>query len=192
MTGGPSAACVTALRRQKGVDFFLQAAPRILEAVPEARLAVVGQGPEAEVLHELARRLGLEERVGFFGFRPPAARQLRELDLFVRPSQSEAFPISILEALACGVPQVATDVGGTREAVEDGVTGALCPSEDPVALADAVIDLLRSPERRESMSAASRARHAELYTVDRMVAATATLYRRVLAGKPEASDSLPL
>ena len=119
---------MTALRRQKGVDVFLRAAPRILDAVPGARLAVVGQGPEGQALREQARELGLAERVGFFDFRGPAARQLRELDVFVLASRWEAFPISVLEAMACGMPQVATDVGGTGEAVAGRRDrGAVCP-----------------------------------------------------------------
>jgi len=177
MSGGPGAACLTALRRQKGVDVFLRAAPRILEAVPEARLAVVGQGPERAALEALAADLGLDGRVRFFGFRPPAARQLAELDVFVLASRWEAFPISVLEALACGVPQVATDVGGTGEAVLDGVTGTLCRADDPDGLAAAVTALLQAPSRRAAMAQASRARHTEHFGVDRMVAATAALYR---------------
>lgn len=174
---GPVAGCLTVLRRQKGVDVFLRAAPKILDAVPDARLAVVGQGPEGDALRALAAELALDERVRFFDFQPPAARQLGEMDVFVLASRWEAFPISVLEAMACGVPQVATDVGGTREAVQGGVTGALCPSDDPGALAAATIELLRAPDRRADMAEASRARHAERFGVERMVAATAALYR---------------
>jgi glycosyltransferase involved in cell wall biosynthesis len=106
---------------------------------------------------------------------------LLALDVYVLPSGWEAFPIGLLEAQACGVPQVATDVGGNREAVV-AETGVLVPPADPDALADALIGLLRDPERRAAMARASRARHAELFTVDRMVARTAAVYDSVLGG----------
>lgn len=174
---GPTAGCVAALRHQKGVDVLLRAAPRILAGRPDTRLAVIGNGPERGALDALHAELGLGERVRFFDFRAPAARQLAELDVFVLPSRWEAFPIAILEAMACGVPQVATDVGGTAEAVQDGVTGRLCPPDDPEALAAAVGALLDEPGTRAAMATASRARHDERFGVDRMVAATTALYR---------------
>lgn len=174
---GPAAGCLTALRRQKGVDVFLRAAPLILDAVPDARLAVVGRGPERDALGVLAGELGLDGRVRFFDFHPPPARQLGALDVFVLASRWEAFPISVLEAMACGVPQVASDVGGTAEAVRDGVTGVLCAPENPEDLAKATIGLLLAPERRAAMGEAARALHAERFGVEQMVAATAALYR---------------
>ncbi len=125
----------------------------------------------------LAGRMGLDDRVRFFDFHGPAARQLRELDVFVLPSRWEAFPIAVLEAMACGVPQVATDVGGTAEAVRPGLTGSLCPPDDPDALAEAIGGLLADPGARAEMGAASRSRHRELFDVERMVAATTGLYR---------------
>jgi glycosyltransferase involved in cell wall biosynthesis len=84
--------------------------------------------------------------------------------------------------MACGVPQVASAVGGTPEAVVDGETGRLFAPGDPEALAEAVVELLRDPERRASMADAGRERHARLFTVERMVEATAAVYERALAG----------
>jgi glycosyltransferase involved in cell wall biosynthesis len=121
-------------------------------------------------------------RLRFFGFEPPASRQLSALEIFVLPSSWEAFPISILEAMACGVPQVVTDVGGSGEAVSDGETGLVCPPEDPAALADRVVELLRDPARRARMATASRARHRERFMLDRMVDETAAVYGRVADG----------
>jgi glycosyltransferase involved in cell wall biosynthesis len=172
--GRPVVGAVTVLRRQKRVDVLLAAAPAILAAVPEATVAVIGEGPELQAL-----RAAADPRVVFRPFRGPAARHLRALDVYVLPSAWEALPIGVLEALACGVPQVATDVGGTREAVT-AETGVLVAPGDPGALADAAIALLRDPARRARMAAASRARHAERFTVERMVAETAAVYDAVL------------
>lgn len=178
---GLVAGCVSVLRPQKGVDVFVQAAADVLERRPDASLVVVGDGDRRAELEALAATLGVADRMRFTAFAPPSARALRSLDVFVLPSRWEAFPISVLEALACGVPQVATDVGGTAEAVVEGETGLLVPPEDPRALADAIVALLDAPERRASMAAASRARHAEHFTVDAMAAATAGVYREALA-----------
>src|SRR4051794_25970363 len=175
-SGPPVVGTVSALRRGKGVDVFLDAAHAILAAVPEAQLVIAGDGPqEAELkAHPSAGRVRWEP------YRPPASNHLRELDVYVLASSWEAFPIGPLEALACGVPQVVTAVGGTREAVVPE-TGLLIAPRDPDALAAAVIELLRDPARRAAMSAASRVRHAERFTVDRMVAGTAAVYDAVVS-----------
>jgi glycosyltransferase involved in cell wall biosynthesis len=180
--GGPTAGAVCVLRHQKGLDVLLDAAPALLRRVPDARLAICGDGPERAALEARHRALGLGERVRFFAFTPPAARQLAALDVFVLPSRWEAFPLAVLEALACGVPQVATDVGGTSEALLDGVTGRLVTPGQAAPLAAAVAELLEAPGRRAAMAEASRRRHAERFTAAAMVQGTAELYRRALAG----------
>jgi glycosyltransferase involved in cell wall biosynthesis len=180
--GAPLVACLSVLRRQKAVDTFISAAPAVLEAMPEARLAVIGDGQLRGELESQAAALGLDGRFRFFDFLPPVWRQLRQLDLLVLPSAWEAFPISVLEAMACGVPQVATRVGGTPEAVADGETGLLVPARDPHALARAIVELLRDPERRAQMAKDGRRRHAELFTVERMVRDTAAVYEAALGG----------
>jgi glycosyltransferase involved in cell wall biosynthesis len=172
---------VTVLRRQKRLDVLVAAAPRILDA--GASVVVAGDGPEGARLKAAA-----DPRVVFVPFQPPSARHLRALDVYVLPSDWEAFPIGLLEAQACGVPQVATDVGGTREALTPD-TGVLVPPGDPEALADAVIALLRDPGRRREMAAASRTRHAERFTVERMVAETAAVYDEVLGSGASARSA---
>jgi glycosyltransferase involved in cell wall biosynthesis len=180
--GGTVAATVSVLREQKRVDVFLDAAPRVLERLPAARLAVVGNGPLRARLEARAGALGLveHERFAFLPFAPPMAGWLAGLDCLVLSSDFEAFPVALLEALACGVPQVATDAGGTREAVAPG-TGVLVPPGDPRALADAIVDVLADPGRRAAMAAASVRRHAERFGVERMVQETARVYATVLA-----------
>ena len=148
--GRPVAATVSVLREQKRVDVFLSAAPLVLDKLPDARLAVIGNGP---LLGEL--RAQADPRVAFIPFAPPMEGWLSGLDCFVLSSDYEAFPVAIVEALACGTPQVATDVGGTREAVTAD-TGVLVPPGDPVALAEAIVEVANLGGR----DAASRARHA--------------------------------
>jgi glycosyltransferase involved in cell wall biosynthesis len=180
----PVVGTVSTLRPAKRLDVLLDAAPRILAAVPEATLRIVGEGPEEPALR--AHPAAADPRVAFAPWTPPAAPHLRGLDVYVLCSGWEAFPIGVLEAQACGVPQVAADVGGVREAVVEA-TGLVVPPRDPAALAEAVIALLRDPERRAAMAAASRARHRERFTAERMVAGTAAVYDRVLStprGRP--------
>lgn len=178
---GPLAVAIVSLRPQKTVDVLVDAVPRVLAAMPRARVAIVGNGPLREELAARAARLGLgaDPRFRMIPFTRPAARYLRAADLYVLPSGWEAFPIGALEALACGVPQVVTDVGGTREAVVEE-TGLLVPPYDPGALAAAMVRLLEDPSRREDMARASRARHAELFGLDRMVGATVEVYAAAL------------
>jgi glycosyltransferase involved in cell wall biosynthesis len=178
---GPLAGCVTVLRPGKGVETFLAAAPRVLEQVPSARLAVIGNGTLSARLQSDAKALGLDGRLRFFPYAPPSARQLRSLDVFVLPSPWEAFPIASLEALACGVPQVATNVGGIPEAVREGTTGLLCPPGDPDRLAQCVVRLLSDSDLRARMSRASRERHRRRFTVERMLDETAAVFDRVAA-----------
>jgi glycosyltransferase involved in cell wall biosynthesis len=180
---GPLAGAVSVLRTQKRLDLLLEATPAVLERVPDARVAIVGDGPLRDQLHDRARRLGLDraERFAFLPFQPPAARYLKALDVYVLPSAWEALPIGALEALACGVPQIATDVEGTAEAVEHNSTGLLLPP-DASGLADSMVALLGDERRRRAMSEASRARQRERFGVDRMVAETARVYEGALAG----------
>lgn len=183
---------VTVLRRQKRIDVLLDAVPELLARVPAARVAIIGDGPERPALLAHAARLGLDRdpRLVFLPFTPPAGHHLCALDVFVLSSDWEAFSIGLLEAQAYGVPQVATDVGGTREAVVPE-TGLLVPPRDPRQLASALAELLLDPGRRARLGAASRARQAELFSVERMVRATAAVYDRVLVPRRRAAGAPP-
>jgi len=178
---GPLAGAVAALREQKHLDLLIDAAPLILARVPDAGVAIVGNGPMRAELEAQATRAGLDgdERFALVPFTAPAARALNALDVYVLPSAWEAFPIGVLEALACGVPQVVSDVGGTREAVTPA-TGAVVAANDPRALADAIVAFLSDPRRRAAAAQASRERHATRFGVARMVAETAAVYTAVL------------
>jgi glycosyltransferase involved in cell wall biosynthesis len=179
-SGGPVVGAVTVLRPAKGLDVLVRAAPMVLSEVPDARIVIVGNGPERTRLEALARRLGLaaDPRFALLPFVPPTADHLLGLDVFVLPSRAEAFPIGLLEAMAGGIPVVASAVGGVPEAVSPR-TGRLVPPGDPTALAAAVVAFLRNPELRTSLGTAAREAHRSRFTVERMVAETAAVYDHV-------------
>lgn len=177
---GPAARVVGAiavLRRQKRLDLLIDAAPAILAADANAHIVIVGSGPEEGSLraHAAARGLDREPRFHLLPFHDSSWPFLAALEVFVLPSQWEAFPIGLLEALACGVPQVATDVGGNAEAVAEGVTGRVVGVDGP-AIGAAVAELLGDREALARMGEASRRRRDELFTIDRMVAEVAAVY----------------
>ncbi len=179
---GPIVAAVAVLRRQKRLDLLIEAAPKILAASPQARIAIIGSGPEREQLESLARKLGLdrEERFRLIPFTASSWEYLAGIDVYVLPSAWEAFPIGVLEALAAGVPQVATDVGGTGEALADGRTGLLVAPRDVDALAAAVLKIVADEEGRKRMSAESKRRHEECFLTETMVNSTQRLYKSLL------------
>jgi glycosyltransferase involved in cell wall biosynthesis len=167
---------VANLRAEKGHDTLLTAVPRILERHPGASVTLVGEGPRREPLEVLARALGVDGRVRFVGERRDVAPVLRDHDLFVLPSRSEAFPNALIEAMATALPVVATRVGGIPEVVRDGVNGRLVAPDDPDALADAVCALMGDPAAAAALGRAARRDVERHYTIDRMVERFEQLY----------------
>jgi L-malate glycosyltransferase len=167
---------VANLRAEKGHDVLLAAAPRILAQHPDATFTFAGEGSRRDALETLTRALGLADRVHFLGECRDVAPVLAEADLFVLPSQSEAFPNAVIEAMAAGLPVVATDVGGIPEVVRSDETGVLVPPGDAEALADAVISLMDRPAHAAALGRAARSTVERYYTFDRMVGAFEHLY----------------
>jgi glycosyltransferase involved in cell wall biosynthesis len=132
-------------------------------------VVIVGSGQlEGEVRAAIAAH-GVGDRVVQLPFNPPVERFLHGFDLLVLPSRWESLPLAILEAMACGLPTIATDVGGIAEAVEDGVTGRLVPPEDTAALAAAISALAHDPEGLRAMGERARERWSERFSLARMV-----------------------
>ncbi|HEV8662420.1 MAG TPA: glycosyltransferase [Candidatus Methylomirabilis sp.] len=170
--------------REKGLDLLIAAAAR-LPALRSgsAILVVIGGGPGEEAAQARVADLGLDGAVRFTGPREEATTLLPSFDIFVLPSRTEGLSNALLEAMACGLPAVATAVGGTPEAVLHGETGLLVPREDPRALAAALQVLLDDPPRASAMGAAGRRRVEDRFRVERMVEATQELYAELLAGE---------
>ena len=174
---------VSRLDEAKGIRYFLQAVPEVLIRNSEVSFLIVGDGSQRRELERLARDLGIESRVIFAGYRPDVVKMLAIMDVFVLPSLYERFPNAVLEAMAIAKPVVATRVGGTPEAVEDGVTGLLVPPRDPKALAEAIIALLQDRERAEAMGRAGRERVERYFSAERMVQETEALYEELIREK---------
>jgi N-acetyl-alpha-D-glucosaminyl L-malate synthase BshA len=156
-----------------------------------ARLVMVGDGPEVSLSRELAYELGVGDRARFLGETPDVARVLACADLFLLPSSQESFGLAALEAMACGVPVIATRVGGLPEVVSDGETGFLFGPGDVDGMADSAVKLLGSEQDMRRMGDAARARAIERFTPGEIVPRYEEFYKRVLALTRESTPSSP-
>jgi glycosyltransferase involved in cell wall biosynthesis len=148
--------------------------------VPEAHLAVLGDGELRSSLESLARALHIADRVHFMGWWLDVATALADVDVVALSSRNEGTPVALIEALAAGRPVVATNVGGVRHVVQDGETGWLCPAGDAVALGQLLTRALNNPATAYNMAHEGRRRVAEHFGADRMVADHLALYRELL------------
>ncbi len=168
---------------EKDQATLLRAFARVAEASPRAFLLLVGDGPLMEAAQRLSQELRIAGRVRFAGRRQDVPEILGALDAFALSSVTEGTSISLLEAMAAGVPVVATAVGGNPALIADGVTGLLCPSRDPEGLAGRIVEVLRDPSRARAMAAAARAKVRAAYSLERTAAAYADLYQELLDRK---------
>lgn len=171
------------VRRVKGHDVLLKAAALVAQKYPDARFSIGGGILEPEFyreLQELVRAFGLESRFTLEGSVSDLQSYLADATLFVLPSRSEGFSNAIVEAMAAGLPVIATNVGGNAEAVGDGVTGRIVPPEDAEALASAICQMLDRPEHARAMGEAGRKRVQERFTTEAMMRQLVATYQRVL------------
>lgn len=171
------------VRPSKGYDVLLEAFARLHAAEPCSRLVVAGQarGPLFDELVALRGRLGLDDACHFIGFREDVADVLHSLDVFVLSSNDEGFSLATVQAMAAGVPVVATRCGGPEQIVGDSGGGLLVPTRDPDALAAAVLKVLREPALAADLRARAMGRAADGFSIDRMLDRYSELYRRCLA-----------
>ncbi len=172
---------------KKGLAVFLRAAGQLarelqrVEEVPKVRFVLVGEGPARPGLEALAREQGIEHFTTFLGERRDVTDLMEAFDLFVQPSLWEGFGVTLLEAMAAGLPVVASRVGGIPEIVSDGETGCLVAPGDADGLAAECFRLLRDPGLAARMGRAGRARLEENFDIERLVEETAALYRDLLS-----------
>jgi glycosyltransferase involved in cell wall biosynthesis len=171
---------VCRLMAQKGVTHGIAAFAMIASSFPSAMLFVAGDGPDRPKLEREVRARGLGERVRFLGWRADSGRILSALDLLMAPSLSEGFGLAALEAMARGVPVLATRAGAIPEVVVDGETGLLVPPADVEALSAGLTRLLSDPMLRARLGAAGVERARQQFSLARMVDATLELYEKPL------------
>jgi len=178
--GAPLVAVVANLWPVKGHRAFLEAAALARAQVLGLQFALVGDGPERPFLVERAKDLGIADCVHFLGTRYDVPAILARADFACLPSQAEGLSNALMEAMAAGLPAVATAVGGNAELVAHQETGLVVPAGDPRGLADALIALSLNPERRRAMGKKARTRAERELSLGRMQQGYAELYRNVL------------
>jgi glycosyltransferase involved in cell wall biosynthesis len=167
---------------EKRLDLLIEAFAVLAKSRPELRLVIAGTGSLAAELEADGRRRGVADHCRFLGHRADAEDVLRGYDVFVQSSDTEGSPYSLLEAIASGVPVVATAVGGTPALVRDGVEGLLVPPGDASALARAMDEALSSPEAAERRANAAQARVAAERSLTAREEHLAARYRDILDG----------
>lgn len=173
---GPLIGAVGRLEPQKGFDVLIRALP----AVDAATLVLIGDGTERQRLVELARRVGVADRVELVGWSDDPRPYLSRFDVVAVPSRYEGFPLAVLEALLARRAVVATDVGSVPEAIRDGETGLIVPVDEPAALAAAVRRLLIDEDLRRRLGEQGRRLVLSQFTATHMTRAFESLYRELL------------
>jgi glycosyltransferase involved in cell wall biosynthesis len=179
----PRAVFIGRLAREKGLDTLVDAWPKVLEAFPRARLTLAGEGPERPALEAQVARLGLGEAVALPGPTDDPTQALRGADLFVLPSREEGMSVALLEAMALGVPMVASSIPGNRRLVQEFKHGRLVAPDDPEALARVVIDQWSNFDRAFHMTRAARKRVQDEFSIRAIALKHLELFQSLVQAK---------
>jgi L-malate glycosyltransferase len=174
---------VAALVPHKGQRHLIEAFAEVVRVVPDARLVILGQGELHDSLTKQVRDLGLDKHVLLPGFRTDVLSLMKTTDVFVMSSVMEGLGTSLLDAMACARPIVATDTGGIPEVVVHEETGLLVPPRDPDQMADALVTLLKDDTRARQYGAAGYERVHHRFSVEHMVNETVAVYKDLLTGR---------
>jgi glycosyltransferase involved in cell wall biosynthesis len=167
----------------KGPDIAIESFEMVRERAPGATMTMVGDGPMADSLRRLVDERGLGEAITFLGLQEDVSGILRQSDIFVRPSEVEGMPLTILEAMATGLPVVACDVGGVAEVVNAGVTGHVVAPGSARRVAGAILDLLTDKRKAVEMGAAGLRRVQGGFSWDATAAANLEVFQELVGGR---------
>jgi glycosyltransferase involved in cell wall biosynthesis len=172
---------VARIAPEKGFNFLLDALKQVFEQYADVRLKIIGDGPVRGALHGQALDLGISDRVQFVGqmTETEIIAELGQSDLFVLPSVAEGLPVSVMEAMAVGVPVVATNIAALGELVEDGLSGRLVPPTDAISLAATICELIENHELRLSMARRGRKKIESDFRIEPEARKLAGLFARV-------------
>lgn len=185
--GAPIAVTVSVLRPKKGIEVLIDAVREVADAI----FLIIGDGPEKESWMELARQKGVADRIRWAGYRTDVDALLAGADIFVHPSLDDAFPTVLLEAMAAGLPVVASRVGGIPEIVTDEENGLLVPPGNAKVLAIAIARLLRNEAERNRMQQGAM-RAADQFSAKTWIERLMSLYREVSPDRVRHEQSIPV
>ena len=171
--------CVAALREVKNHKGLLLGFSEVVKTDPKYTLVLVGDGPLSDDLKKLCRKLHIEKHVVFAGQRNDIDMYLKAFDVFVLNSRTEGLSYAILEAMASGLPVVATDVGGNAQIIDHGKNGILYEQGNEISLTNALMGIIRDPDKISRMGEMARKKILEKYSLDAMVRQYDLLYRAV-------------
>jgi glycosyltransferase involved in cell wall biosynthesis len=174
----PVVAGVGRLNPQKNFSLFLEVAKVLAGKFPEVRFLLAGEGPEEGMLRDKARELGIGDKVNFAGYVADSREVYVSADVLLMPSRFEGLPMTLLEAMAMGLPVVASRLDGIAEVVEDGREGFLVDAGDAAGFADRVARVLESEAVASGIAVAARAKIEAGFSVDRMTSAVEGIYGR--------------
>jgi len=164
----------------KGIDYLLNGFKHLLSEVDDVRLTIIGNGPDEIILKNMAKDLAIQDRVTFKGREEDILSEFYDTDIFVLPSLSEGMSNVILEAMACGLPVVATSVGGNGDLIRDRYNGILIPPRDSIRLSAVLLELLEDEELAQRLGKEARKTVEENYSMGHIIDKYIKLYERLL------------
>lgn len=176
---------VATLNFYKGIQYLIQAMPKVLKEFPRTTLEVIGEGEYRRQLEKLTKKLKLEKSVHFQGFVKDIEEKMLHFDIYIQPSLSESFGLAIIQAMSLGIPIVATNTGGIPEVVTAGKSGLLVEAGSPLALAEAIISLLRDPGRAQNMGELAREEVKIKFNLDDFIEEMEQIYETLAKSRSE-------